>query len=113
MHAAFGKNSGENAAAGTVHCVHRKLELGFRDQVHAGEGADGCHVILLKINFLDRSSGSLWGSARRHFFFDLLHDGRGSRTAEVGLELHAVPVPGIVAGSDHYAARGPLLLDRV
>ena len=63
-----------------------------------------------------RSTSSIVGflalghRAGGQFFFDLLHDGGRGRAAELAFELHAIPVPGIVAGGDHHAAGGALLL---
>src|ERR1043165_663403 len=39
------------------------------------------------------------------FLLNNFHDGRSGRAAELSLELHTIPVPGLVTGGNHDAAR--------
>src|SRR5215471_5969384 len=92
-----------------MHGVHCKLELGFGDEIEIDKTAYRRDVIVLQFSRFNRSRMTLRHYAGTDALFDNLHHGRGRRAAEFAFELHSIPVPGIVTGSDHDATRGTLL----
>ncbi len=94
----------EHAATGAVHRVDGEFEIGAADEVEVGELADRLDVGGLEVDFLNFGGGGLGHRAGAQFVLDDLHDGGRGRSAELAFELHAIPVPGVVAGSDHDAA---------
>ena len=104
----------QNTASRAIHRIDGKLELRFRDQIHDRRNAQTASMY----GFLKSTSSIAACAAFRHraggkFLFDLLHDGRRRRAAKLAFELHAIPVPRIVAGGDHHAAGRALMLDGI
>ena len=107
----FGKNAFHHAAPGAVHGVNCEFQVCFGNQIQIGEFAHGLDVRRLEIELFDLSALAGRHRLGAQFVFDLPHDGGGGGSAEFRFELHAVPVPGIVAGRHHDSAGSALLLD--
>src|SRR5581483_6333057 len=89
---------GENTTAGAMHGINRKFELCLRDQVEVGKFANRLDVGTLQVGFGDPSRVPIRHRAGADLVLDDFHDGRSCGSAELRLELHSIPVPGIVAG---------------
>ena len=107
------KMSGKNAPAGAVHRVDGELEIRPADQIQIGKLAHRLNIGGLQVHFFDFGGLPSGHRAGGEFVFDDLHDGGRSRSAKLGFKLHAIPVPRIVAGCDHDAARRAQFLDVV
>src|SRR5260370_23387644 len=120
------KYFGENAAPGAVHGVDGKLEIRAADEIEVRELGNGFDVGGLQIHLFDgrgcpthsrfvRRSGraAARDGAIAKFVFDGLHDRGRGRASKLRFELHAIPIPRIVARSDHDTARCAQLLDVV
>src|ERR1019366_2408416 len=113
LHSALGKYSREHAASRTIHRIHSKLKLRFRDEVQVGKTANGCDVGLLEVDFLNGGLASFRRSPGSKFFLDLFHDCGRSRAPEFALELYPVPFPGSVARAPPPPPRRALMFHRV
>src|SRR5205085_8464198 len=80
------------------------LEAGFGDGVEVDELHERVHVRLLEVGARNFSLFGLRRGTSVKFVLNPLDDRRLGGAAVVGLELHAVPVPRIVAGGNDYAA---------
>jgi len=99
----LGEDAGQHVAAGAVHAVDAKFETSAGNGIEIGEFRDGRDVGLLEVGGLN--AGRLATRHRAQLCLDPLDDRLRGRAAKVRLEFHPVPLPGIVAGGDHHAAR--------
>src|SRR6266705_6167183 len=102
----------QNAPAGAVHGIDHKSKIRFSDETEISEAAYCGNVGLLQIHFFDWGGVAIRRSSGTDFVFNHLHDGRRSRAAELRFELHSIPVPRVVAGSDDYTSGCTRSLDR-
>ena len=103
----------EHVAPRAVHTVDSEFEIGAGDLLQIGKFADGVNVGRLEVGFFDFCRAAFGHGSGMDVIFNLLDDGRRGRAAIGGLELHSIPVPGIVAGGDHHSAGGAQVLHRV
>src|SRR5947208_2554902 len=106
------KDIGQNAAAGAVHGIDHKSKIRFSDETEISEAADCASVGLLQINFFDWGGATIRHSSDANFVFNHFHDRGRGRPAELRFELHSIPVPWVVAGSDDNASGCTRSLDR-
>ncbi len=104
-----GEDVGEDGAAGAVHGVDAELHAGFCDEVEVGEALDGFEVGGQEVDFSDRRGLRGAGNGLAEIRLDGGDDGGLAGAAVPGLVLDAVPLRGIVRGSDHDAAGGAAL----
>jgi hypothetical protein len=70
-------------------------------------------VGLLDVHIFDGGTFSIRHGARANFGLNNLHDRGRSGAAKFPLELHTIPIPGIMTGRDDHAASSTTALDRV
>ena len=95
---------GQNAAAGAVHGIDHKSKIRFSDETEISEAAYCANVGLLQIHFFDWGGATIRHSSDANFVFNHFHDRGRGRAAELRFELHSIPVPWVVAGSDDYTS---------
>src|SRR5438309_3248763 len=100
----------QHTASGAIHRVYRELEIRLRNCLEVSESADSFYVCSLQVNFCNRCFLAVGHRDDMQLVFDPLHDRRSTRAAKVGLELHSIPVPGVMTRGDDDAARGVELL---
>ena len=107
LDAPFREDFRQHASPRAMHRINGELKLGLGNQVQIGKTTNGLDVSRLEVDFLNMGRVAVRLGASTNLVLDELHDRRRGRAAEFGFEFHAIPVPGIVAGSDDHAARGP------
>ena len=101
-----GEDVGDDGAARAIHRVDAELHAGFGDEVEVGEAFDCREIGRQEI---DQRDGRGFGRTRdglAEVGFDLRDDGGLARAAVPGFVFDAIPLRGIVRGSDHDAAGG-------
>src|SRR6059058_1743869 len=94
----------ENGPASSVHGIDGELEARFRDEVEVGEALNGVEIGGQEVVLLD---GRRFGGFRDRCAeerFNFRDDGGFAGAAVSSLVLDAVPLRGVVRGSDHDAA---------
>src|SRR6266568_858052 len=107
----FAKNVSEHAAPGTVHGIDSKLEPRLPNEVEISKPANRPNVGRFQVHLLNARLLALGHGSRCRFLLDDLHDCRSCGAAKFRLELHAIPVPRIVAGSDDNTSGAFSVLD--
>ena len=98
------EDAAEQGAARAIHGVDAEFEAGLGDEIEIGEFLNGGHVGGDEINFLDGCGGRGAGDGRAQVALNGGDDRRAAGAAEPCLVLDAVPLEGVVRGSNHDAA---------
>ena len=107
------ENTRQHAASRTIHAIDGELELRLRYQVEVREPADCPNVGRLQVDFFNFRSLALRHRPSRSLLLNDFHNCRGCRATKFRLELHSIPVPGIVTGSDNHRSCRACILHRV
>ena len=97
LNAALLEDFRQHVASRAVHAVDSKLEVGFCDLVQIGKFADRFNVGRLEISFFHFGCFAFRHGAFADISFNLLDDCRRCGPAVGGFELHAIPIPRIMA----------------